>query len=539
MQQSTNLNKLKSVLLTLTFVLCTLIISTCAFSLKAEAKEKSYEINNFDANVSFDYDGNAYITEKWTLTFDGDFSRFYKDFRLYDLTTVEDFDNFSIISVKINDVPCDYIGDELNDARPKYTFYFYKSGDNYTLQWNYPVEDDTVTYEVKYRLDNVVKLSEENPENAIFCYRFVGKNFEKNIRNATITIENPGIKPIEIGYSTKKVDTTEENNNLTMQFKNSSGLVKFNLHLDSSAFSSNLYYTQDNDIEEFNSSNKGSTGGSLMVIGIIGLSLLCTLLPIILSMYLTNYGKKIYRKLKEYPNILNEFIWSLEQNGVHPLAVADRGVGTSQIRVEIGWLLYKGNLYKQDNKLFLVNTNNLLQEELRFLEVLFKEHQELNGQWFIDSNNLSYVLKSDSLKLQLSQYADALAYSTYKRATKNNKEIKQTITAVRKYFMHDSKDSIDYITNTLANNDNLQYIDIYSKSYMELIRSYYIMDKENIIRSSRLRSTFLDTDDYFIDDILDDEITKDYVSHTSSHSSGGSSCSSCSSCSGCGGGGAD
>lgn len=145
------------------------------------------------------------------------------------MTPVEEFDNFEISSVKINDVSCEYIGDELNNSRPSYTFYFYESDDNYTLQWNYPVKNNTVTYEIDYKLENVVKLSEENPDNAISCYRFVGKNFDKNIKNAVITVENPGTTQIEIGYSTKKVDATEENNKLTIKFKNSSGLVKFSL----------------------------------------------------------------------------------------------------------------------------------------------------------------------------------------------------------------------------------------------------------------------------------------------------------------------
>lgn len=527
------------VLLTLTFVLCTLMISLAMPNTKVEAKEKSYTIDNFDANVSFDYNGDAYITEKWTLTFDGEYSRFYKDFRLYDLTTVEDFDNFEISSVKINDVSCEYIGDELNDSRPSYTFYFYESGDNYTLQWNYPVKDSTVTYEIDYKLENVVKLSEENPDNAIFCYRFVGKNFDKNIKTAVITVENPGKTPIEIGYSTKKVDATEENNKMTIKFENSSGLVKFNLHLDSSAFSSKLITTNKKDTKAFNN-REGSRSDEFENFFDWFFITIIFIIPILVMIrYIVEDKKdrKMYTKLRDNSNLLYEKLQLLENNGVHPLAVIDSVLTTPRLRAEIGWLIYRCNLHRVDDKLFLVNMDNLLDDERRLLDVLYREHQTLNGEWFIDKDNLSYILESSSLKSSIARYISNLASENYRKACNKNKEIKKTIKEIRTYFTMDYVYGIDYISSWLDSDDKLSYMDIYSGSYLEIIRSAYITSKENIVKH-QYPSDMLCVLDF--DDILDDEVVKDCISSASGHdSSSGSSCSSCSSCSGCGGGGAD
>lgn len=42
--------------------------------------------------------------------------------------------------------------------------------------------------------------------------------------------------------------------------------------------------------------------------------------------------------------------------------------------------------------------DNLLDDERRLLDVLYREHQTLNGEWFIDKDNLSYIFESTSLK---------------------------------------------------------------------------------------------------------------------------------------------
>lgn len=62
---------MKKFLITIAFTFILLI------PIKAEAKD--YSIDEADFYVDIQENGDAVVTEKWSLDFDGQYSRFYKD----------------------------------------------------------------------------------------------------------------------------------------------------------------------------------------------------------------------------------------------------------------------------------------------------------------------------------------------------------------------------------------------------------------------------------------------------------------------------
>lgn len=71
------------------------------------ASDKEYDIKQATFDIYLTEDGNAKITENWSISFTkGDFTRFYKD--IYkNLPKVENFDKIEIDSFLINGVLCE------------------------------------------------------------------------------------------------------------------------------------------------------------------------------------------------------------------------------------------------------------------------------------------------------------------------------------------------------------------------------------------------------------------------------------------------
>lgn len=208
------------------------------------ASDKEYDIKQATFDIYLTEDGNAKITENWSISFTkGDFTRFYKD--IYkNLPKVENFDKIEIDSFLINGVLCEQVNN--NYERNKYTYYASSYDNYYTLQWFYPATNETVNYTCTYTLSNVVK--ETDNDKALFCYRVIGDNFEKKIDKTIVNIYLPKDSTIDVQYApTSKYETT--NNCITFTNNNSKGMQKYHIRTNASIFN-HLKYVSLSEIKQ-------------------------------------------------------------------------------------------------------------------------------------------------------------------------------------------------------------------------------------------------------------------------------------------------
>lgn len=135
----------------------TLLLScSCLF-----AADKEYTIKSADFHVELQKNGDATVTETWTVDFTkGNFTRFYVE-RYLKLPKLEIF----------SDITYHSFTDSFN----------IKTDSTYeTYAWYMDAQNEKMTFTVKYTLQNVVKTSSNDI--AQFCYRFVGERFEKQIK---------------------------------------------------------------------------------------------------------------------------------------------------------------------------------------------------------------------------------------------------------------------------------------------------------------------------------------------------------------------
>ena len=215
---------------------------------KVYAENKEYDINKLEVNVNIDKDGNAIITENWYLDFtSGNFTRFQKD--IYNPgTNLEHVDiDKNSIKVFINDTKCE-ITNNTKD-RKEFTYYLSTDDDITNLQWYYPTNKEQVKYTVTYKLNDAIVETDNNV--AIFCYRYVGVDFDKTIEEINVLITAPDESPISINYSNKEY-TEAGTNPKKITVEESNNLVKINIAMDANIFNDLRFC----DLETLNKENE-------------------------------------------------------------------------------------------------------------------------------------------------------------------------------------------------------------------------------------------------------------------------------------------
>ena len=84
----------------ITLIWFMVIAVSMSLTIKTIASEnKGYSIDNAEFNISFTEDGDAYVEEIWTVTFQrGEFSRFYKEIYKKNLNDLEKFTSIEVIN---------------------------------------------------------------------------------------------------------------------------------------------------------------------------------------------------------------------------------------------------------------------------------------------------------------------------------------------------------------------------------------------------------------------------------------------------------
>ena len=221
------------------------IYITTLSSNKVYADEKEYEIPSADFHVTLLKNGDALVTENWKVKYTkGNFTRFYKD--IYkNVSAIEDFSNIEVKNCKIN-------GKEVSEAksmnREHNHYYIETTYDSYSINWFYEASNELVEYEITYLLSDIVKT---NNNKALFCYRFIGSNFEKRVENTYVEIFTPAATSIDLQYGNED-NYKKENNCIFLTQNNVKGLLKYRIAMDSTIFTDLQYISQENADSEDN-----------------------------------------------------------------------------------------------------------------------------------------------------------------------------------------------------------------------------------------------------------------------------------------------
>ena len=114
--------------------------------LTASAEEKSYRVDAADFDIILSENGDATVTETWTVTYtSGSFTRFYKD--IFDPgNQLEYFPEINVIGAHINGTEATAT-DSID--RIDYHYFFEKSSEQmYTIHWFKRALGETVEYDI-------------------------------------------------------------------------------------------------------------------------------------------------------------------------------------------------------------------------------------------------------------------------------------------------------------------------------------------------------------------------------------------------------
>ena len=215
----------------LVFVMLVLI------KLPIQAEEKEYSVDSVDFDVELKSNGDAIITENWTVHYkNGDFTRFYKDINL-EVSEMEKFSDIEIVSIKVNDIECSSNGNL--DTREDFTYLVESNSSKYTYHIFKSCNKEYVNYNVKYILKDVVKETKDGY--AMFVYRFVGKTFAKPINSCFTTIKAPNNNTIEVRYDGEANVDYLEDSIVLRESRQVNEVLKYKVVTDLSAFDGLTY----------------------------------------------------------------------------------------------------------------------------------------------------------------------------------------------------------------------------------------------------------------------------------------------------------
>ncbi len=523
-----------------------MIFSIIALPLYARADEKEYRVDSADFTVIVYENGDIAIGEIWKITFEkGSFSRFSKD--IYNPPNqLEYFKEIAIGKGRINGADAEYTksDERLDDPEPHYCAV--AKSDRYTISWIRKSENETVEYEIYYKLPKAVRLNENG--RAEFCLRPIGENFPKEVGSVNATVLLPA-EDNTMNYTVSTGSGTVSKDAVTFTSSNHSGMYKLRFDMSSDNFHDLTRVTDVVIPESALKSNDSSDVAAAMAItgGLL-------VIPIGAIASIPIARKRRYKKLtKEDPDFMKDAADRLEASGIPYIwynMPPFRNIYSNDSYLK----LFYTELFDLHKKGYITITPQGLLINRAFPAGEWDEVQSSMDRAFLDmlckmfpmiSSEGGSVIDFGSMKENVAgnSFAHGLLNELYKWVMQYAKAIKSSPTfnqlKTEGQVENIKKDLklwqsfTKYLGQNITAQDCFQLLERTGK-----IGSYTILNFINSVQVGKYTEIISDNDDtyYFLY----------YVNHSfssgsgsSSGGSGCSSCSSCSSCSGCGGGGAD
>ncbi len=218
---------LKRVLLYVLITLLTIVIfSSTAFGASAQT------VDGIDYTAELRSDGCAYVTEVWTVSFEGEYDGFSREITVPD-ENFEMFDELRDITVSVDGNICS-VADADNALSGTYSLE--KTEESYKIRWNISGENATHVFSLRYLKTGAVKLYDDR---AYFYTTVVNSTDKYGIcRDLTVSLKTQkrcfpeDFTVIESGSLAGKKSDSE----IVFSADNSAGLVKVAVSLPQGVF---------------------------------------------------------------------------------------------------------------------------------------------------------------------------------------------------------------------------------------------------------------------------------------------------------------
>ena len=520
------MNRLKGFLLIslLTMLLCSVTIW---------AADKEYTIKSANFDVQLVENGDAFITETWDIDFTkGNFTRFYVE-RYLDVPYLENFSDIVHHSFTINGKECS--PNQSTDRIPG-TYSLTRDGTYETYAWYIDAENENIVFETFYVLRNVVKYTED--DYALFCYRFIGKNFEKEIQNVNIKISAPRACSMEVRHG-NEYNPSINSDFINFSTKNSTGLVKINVAMPKEAFLDTIPYISNDQLKESSNDTRSifETMISIFLFIIFGGVFINILRSFGKGKKISNHIKKIAKDPNKVKLIMDQFM----QHDITPIEF-NRILGESFTAMNAFRLilldLIRRTIITIDKTSLHIDTtklNMLKNYEQAFIDILI--------------SNMPFDTESQRKSILLTEFFNALALQ--------HQQISRSMSPLRKMLKASQKDkaikedaeilkTYTYLNSNAYSNSTYDLFEYYERNQTIDLMALYHLASATPTTSERVSSKqfsttpkrIFDIHGFYteLSDILDISAARYVAPSTPDNNSG---CSSCSSCSSCGGGGAD
>ena len=204
---------------------------------------------NADIVVILNADGSADIKERWVVNYQqGSFSRLTKNIYL-NLPKEEEFTKIDNWDISVDGIKCEYTTNTEN--RPDYHYGLIEKGDTLAYEVYAKSENQVRTYEISYRLYDVVKHVDN--EYYLFTFRALPKGYKTNIENFNIyVLPEKQDATLEVLYSTSGEKGSAEFNGykgVGVEAKNVSDMFKIKIRIDGDVFSEGITSITSADLQ--------------------------------------------------------------------------------------------------------------------------------------------------------------------------------------------------------------------------------------------------------------------------------------------------
>lgn len=162
-------------------LLWVLILPAAAF---AASQTPGYTVDSVAYTADLQKDGSALVTESWTVSFSNASRGFKREIQVSE-DNFEAFSGISDLSVSADGIKCEAAAGE---SAEKGTYSFSKSGNVYSIIWNYPVNASSHVFSVRYVMTGAVKLYNGR---AYFYGSVVNKSDNVLCKDVTLKINAP------------------------------------------------------------------------------------------------------------------------------------------------------------------------------------------------------------------------------------------------------------------------------------------------------------------------------------------------------------
>ena len=354
--------------------------------LSVSADTKEYQVDYAEFTADLQENGDAIITENWTVTYtSGSFTRFYKEILNPD-NQLEYIKDIQVQSCQINGADAE---PQFNTDRNDGHYFLEKGSDRFTIHWFQHAQNETVKYKITYLVPDAVRLNES--DNAAFCYRFIGVNFPVSVSDVKAIIRMPVISDT-ISVTLSDGEFKVEDGVMICTTSNHSGIYKINIEMNDDRFSG-LGRVIDVEIPEAVTRSGDGDDSEDVMIAVGGFSVIAVIFGLIYT-GIKAPARKAKKTLKKDPNCLIDAAGRLERQTIpYPwYATLSNNIIFSKehfilLYIELFELAKIGNVELGDNGIIIHNnyrsTNDSVQDEynLAFLNLVtetFKNYDDGN-----------------------------------------------------------------------------------------------------------------------------------------------------------------